>query len=182
MEPYHCVLCGQQVPPLSQSLLSFCGTSQPVCPDCDRRYRAAYPSEREALDAEILNSPRLLDRDTVLANLPPHLAASQFKLRGEAKRCPACGCVLDCKLENLSLGSEGGRGLLSLLCDQYDVDLYACPQCGKVELYTARFVPPQPEWERLLDTQPQDAPAESDGPDKKEFKLPWRREKPPWEK
>ena len=28
------------------------------------------------------------------------------------------------------------------LADQYEVDLYACPQCGKVELYTAGFCPP----------------------------------------
>ena len=29
--------------------------------------------------------------------------------------------------------------VMSLLMEQYEVDLYACPVCGKVELYTAGF-------------------------------------------
>lgn len=56
------------------------------------------------------------------------------------KRCPVCGGVLECKLSNFSIGADGRGGLLSLLCEQYEVDLYACPQCGKVELYTAGFL------------------------------------------
>ncbi|MGE4276441.1 MAG: hypothetical protein AB7E30_04585 [Lawsonibacter sp.] len=60
------------------------------------------------------------------------------------KHCPACGNALECKLQNFSIGSDGGGGLLSLLSDQYEVDLYACPKCGKVELYTAHF-PPEEE-------------------------------------
>ncbi|MEM5779919.1 MAG: hypothetical protein AAGU02_02095 [Lawsonibacter sp.] len=56
-----------------------------------------------------------------------------------AKRCPACGGALECKLQNFPIGADGGGGLLSLLADQYEVDLYACPSCGKVELYTAQF-------------------------------------------
>ncbi|MEA4933959.1 MAG: hypothetical protein VB071_10360 [Lawsonibacter sp.] len=55
------------------------------------------------------------------------------------KHCPACGGMLECKLENFLIGADGGGGLLSLLADQYEVDLYACPACGKVELYTANF-------------------------------------------
>lgn len=62
------------------------------------------------------------------------------------KNCPACGGVLECKLENFSIGADGGGGLLSLLSDQYEVDLYACPTCGKVELYTSNFsVKAEPE-------------------------------------
>lgn len=55
------------------------------------------------------------------------------------KHCSVCGGVLECKLENFSIGADGGGGLLSLLAAQYEVDLYACPACGKVELYTANF-------------------------------------------
>lgn len=51
--------------------------------------------------------------------------------------CPACGAELELKLENFSIGADGGGGLMTLLAVTYDVDLYACPQCGKVELYTA---------------------------------------------
>ena len=51
--------------------------------------------------------------------------------------CPACGAELELKLQEFSIGADGGGGLLTLLADTYTVDLYACPQCGKVELYTA---------------------------------------------
>ncbi len=54
--------------------------------------------------------------------------------------CPACGAEMERKLQNFTIGTDGGGGLLSsLLYQQYDVDLYVCPQCGKVELYTANF-------------------------------------------
>lgn len=53
------------------------------------------------------------------------------------KHCPDCGTELECKLQDFSIGADGGGGLMSLLADQYEVDLYACPQCGRVLLYTA---------------------------------------------
>lgn len=57
--------------------------------------------------------------------------------RKQKVSCPACGAEMERKLQDFSIGSDGGGGLLSLLADTYLVDLYACPQCGKVELYTA---------------------------------------------
>ena len=57
------------------------------------------------------------------------------------RNCPSCGAAMECKLQNFSIGADGGGGLLTLLADQYEVDLYACPACGKVELYTAAFSP-----------------------------------------
>ena len=65
------------------------------------------------------------------------------------RNCPSCGAAMECKLQNFSIGADGGGGLLTLLADQYEVDLYACPACGKVELYTAAFSPepePAPYW------------------------------------
>ena len=53
------------------------------------------------------------------------------------KPCPACDAILHRKLRNFSIGSDGYGGLSSLGLPSYEVDLYACPQCGKVELYTA---------------------------------------------
>ena len=43
------------------------------------------------------------------------------------------------KQKNMSIGADGYGGLTSLGLPEYRVDLYACPKCGKVELYTARF-------------------------------------------
>lgn len=54
------------------------------------------------------------------------------------KLCPSCGTPLACRLQNFSIGADGS-GLMTLFAAHYEVDLYACPQCGKVELYTAGF-------------------------------------------
>ena len=48
---------------------------------------------------------------------------------------------MECKLQNFSIGADGGGGLLTLLADQYEVDLYACPACGKVEPVYRRLFP-----------------------------------------
>ena len=69
--------------------------------------------------------------------------------------CPACGAELELKLQEFSIGADGGGGLLTLLADTYTVDLYACPQCGKVELYTAGF---QAD-EDLEEDEPSEQPA-----------------------
>lgn len=93
--------------------------------------------------------------------------------------CPACSGEMELKLENFSIGADGGGGLLTLLADTYEVDLYACPQCGKVELYTADF---DPEEEQEEDDEPEDEEpeAKSDGG----FLGFGRRKdkRPPWEK
>lgn len=102
------------------------------------------------------------------------------------KLCPNCGNSMTCKLQNFSIGADGGGGLMSLLSDHYEVDLYACPQCGKVELYTAGFVPPsataesQPK-EQTSQAAQETIPAQSD--EKRSFRFPWQKdEKAPWEK
>ena len=69
--------------------------------------------------------------------------------RKQKVSCPACGAEMERKLQDFSIGSDGGGGLLSLLADTYLVDLYACPQCGKVELYIhgRREREERPPWE-----------------------------------
>ena len=54
------------------------------------------------------------------------------------RKCPACGAEMECKQENFRIGADGRGGLISWR-PQYYVDLYSCPQCGKVELYDAEF-------------------------------------------
>ena len=41
--------------------------------------------------------------------------------------------------ENWKRPEKEISGLMTLLADQYEVDLFACPQCGRVELYTAGY-------------------------------------------
>lgn len=54
--------------------------------------------------------------------------------------CSSCGAELELQVGGFTIGLDGGGGLLAAeLYSQYDVDLYTCPRCGKVELYTAGF-------------------------------------------
>ena len=165
----YCVLCGKKVGLLDQIDLDFHGSKQVLCSACDIRMSKASPGERQDLEQQILASP-YLQRANV----------------NTGKVCPACGAILERKLEHFSIGADGGGGLMTLLADQYEVDLYACPQCGKVELYTAGFVPPSSTQKSELKEQasqaaPETIPAQSD--EKRSFRFPWQKEeKAPWEK
>lgn len=53
----------------------------------------------------------------------------------ETKTCPACGGALTLKLQMLDVGSDGWSPLMAVLSESLTVDVYACPKCGKVELY-----------------------------------------------
>ena len=134
----NCVLCGQKVGMFDQVKIDFHNTKQTVCGACSIRLDAAAPQERALLLDQILDSPHLEDGERIRADLDT------------GRPCPACGTMLERKLQNFSIGADGGGGLITLLADTYDVDLYACPRCGKVELYTAGFhpegeSPPEPE-------------------------------------
>lgn len=168
----NCVLCGKKVGILDQVKYDFYGSKQILCSDCSLRMQNAAPQDRSVLHKQILDSPHLQDGDTVRANV------------NTGKVCSACGAILERKLRDFSIGADGNGGLIALLSDQYVVDLYACPQCGKVELYTAGFVPPAPAKEPAPqeETPKEAAPQE---PDREErgFRFPWQKEdKAPWEK
>ena len=169
----NCVLCGKKIGLLDQIKEDFYGTKQIFCSDCSLRLQKASPQERNDLNQQILASPDLADEAIIQANLDAR------------KTCPACGTLMDRKIQDFSIGADGGGGLMPLLSDQYVVDLYACPQCGKVELYTARFVPPAP----VNEPAPQEEAPQEEAPQPQEtvreergFRFPWqKREKPPWE-
>lgn len=93
--------------------------------------------------------------------------------------CPACGAEMALKLEDFSIGADGGGGLMTLLADTYEVDLYACPKCGKVEMYTADFDP-----EEEPDDDPEEASDEPSEPAGGGFLGFGKRKdkRPPWEK
>lgn len=100
--------------------------------------------------------------------------------------CPACGAEMELKLERFSIGADGNGGLMSLLMEQYDVDLYACPACGKVELYTAGFDPEdeEDEEEPEEETEEETEETEQSEPQSGGFLGFGRRKdkRPPWEK
>lgn len=123
----NCVLCGKKIGILDQIKLDFHGTKQIVCSDCDRQLQHASPEERAALNKQILDSPHLLEREMVCANI------------NTGKTCSACGAILECRLRNFSIGRDGGGGFPTLVLPHYEVDLFSCPRCGKIELYDAQF-------------------------------------------
>ena len=203
----NCVLCGKELGRLEAVKIEFHGTKQVLCDHCHTQFVRTAGGDRLALEQKILDSPDLVQRETVLANA------------NARKRCPNCGAPMECKLQNFSIGADGGGGLVTLLAAQYEVDLFACPQCGKVELYTAgtsRAPRRAPYWcercgkereDRLcpechqvcdlmedhLCKQAKEAsgqaasdtsePAQDAHPDESHgFRFPWqKREKPPWE-
>ena len=102
--------------------------------------------------------------------------------RKQKVSCPACGAEMERKLQDFSIGSDGGGGLLSLLADTYLVDLYACPNCGKVELYTAGFQKPE-EKPAEETTEPVEKPEPAELRSGGFLGLGRRKEtRPPWEK
>lgn len=123
----NCVLCGKGIGRFEQVKIEFHGTQQVLCDDCHIRFVRCADSDRLAMEEKMLASPNLAQRETVLANASAR------------KSCPSCGSPMECKLQNFSIGADGGGGLVTLLAAQYSVDLYACPRCGKVELYTAGY-------------------------------------------
>ena len=124
-----CVLCGKQLSMLDRLSITVCDTKQTVCIDCDKRWHYAGSEERKALLEQMLQSPDLSEKDYILGYLNAE----------KGKNCTACGADLELKIRNLSIGADGYGGFTSLGLEQYQVDLFACPKCGKVELYTASF-------------------------------------------
>ena len=124
-----CVLCGQKLGLFDQvDMIDFHGTRQSLCSTCYTRWSTSSGREREAIDRQILSSPDLADGETARANVDT------------GKPCPDCGTTLERKLRNFQIGQDGYGGLSSLGLPSYAVDLYACPRCGRVVLYTAGFV------------------------------------------
>lgn len=125
----NCVLCGKELARVDRVPLAVFETKQTACVECKKKFQEAMPMEQVELCRKILQSPDLAFREDV--------EAYQKSVAG--KDCPACGHPMDRKQKNMSIGADGYGGLTSLGLPEYRVDLYACPKCGKVELYTARF-------------------------------------------
>lgn len=144
MAKSRCILCEKELGFFDRNEIYFFGSSLTACSDCAHAYGRAEGDALEALSQRILASPQLKDRDRVLHQMDREAARrkkEEAKRQAQTKFCPNCSTQMELKLEHFSIGADGGGGLVTLLADQYDVDLYACPQCGKVELYTAGFLP-----------------------------------------
>ena len=121
----NCILCGQKVGFLDRKNYMFHGVAQTLCIGCTARLDNALPQEREELLRQMLDSPDLEDGERIRADL------------NTGKHCPACGGTLERRLRKFSIGADGYGGLTSIGLEQFEVDLYVCSKCRRVELYAA---------------------------------------------
>lgn len=63
----------------------------------------------------------------------------------EEKCCTYCKSKLTLDMRKYGLGGDGYGGLSSLLMEQYEVDIYRCPRCGRIELFAPEeeVIPPE---------------------------------------
>ena len=145
MAKARCVLCEKELGLFDKNGFIFYGSTQNACPDCVHQYEQAQGEDLAALDQRILSSPHFKDRDSVLKNiarLKSQVQEQSALKKARIKHCPHCDNLMVLKLNNFTIGSHGD----ALLGDRYEVDLYACPKCGKVELFTAGFIPPDEDY------------------------------------
>lgn len=133
-----CAFCGKELKLFGKESLVCGGVAQSVCRDCAGEYTWAGQIE---LCRELLKAGRAKEPEKVKAFLEREEKRQRERAQNQEKasRCPICGSKMERKLQNFSIGRDGRSGVESLFLAQYDVDLYACPNCGKVELYTAGF-------------------------------------------
>ena len=182
-----CVLCGTK--------LSFFGAHTLVCANQDERFCSKCHGELYHMDnlergRYVLEHGKPDNSEKMREFIVVHAERTlrKKKLEPPTRPCPGCGAQMELKLRDFRIGSYGD----SLLGDRYDIDLYACPECGKVEMYTANFAAVKQALEQTAKKQAEEkAAAEADlqameKPVEREYTSyrPGRRsgEKPPWEK
>ena len=196
----NCILCGQKVGLLDRKNFMFHGSVQTLCIGCTARLDSAAPQGREELSRQMLDSPDLEDGERIRADL------------NTGRHCPACGGMLERRLRNFSIGADGYGGLTSLGLEQFEVDLYVCAKCRRVELYAAEHeVPLRTEQNdqvtcpvcgtkhsalcgcptcavqaayvpRAARPEQKQSPEPVHAPEQEKHTFPWQKKKVPWEK
>ena len=142
-----CALCGKQLSFFSGSSLVCANSDEMFCSKChDKLYRLEY-SERGRY---VLEHGKPENPEKIRAALKQWDAEEAARKRATEQRhilepavrpCTNCGGEMKRELQNFRIGADGDNDLFDMLMrPQYHVDLYACPECGKVELYTANLV------------------------------------------
>lgn len=185
-----CSLCGTK--------LSFFNGKPLVCANQDEMFCAKCHDElyhmdnlergRYVLEHGKPDHPEKM-REFIVFHAERTLQKAQ--LEPTTRPCPNCSGEMRLKLKDFRIGPDGGGGLNSLFYEQYAVDLYACPECGKVEMYTANFAAVKRSAQLKAQKQAEEkAAAEADlqameKPVEREYtsyRSGRRNEKPPWEK
>lgn len=182
-----CSLCGTKLSFLGKKPLICANQDEMFCSAChDKLYhmenleRGRYLLEHGNPD----NPEKMREFITVCAER----TLQKQKLEPSSRPCPNCGGEMKLAIKDFTIGAYADK----LFGDQYEVDLYACPECGKVEMYTANFAAVKRNAELKAkkdaeakataeaDLQAMEKPLEQEytayRPDSKSYK------KPPWER
>ena len=182
----HCSLCGAK--------LSFFGGHSLVCANQDEIFCSAchdklYRMENLERGRYVLENGKPDNPEKMREFIVFHAERTLRKaeLEPPTRPCPGCGTQMKLELQNFRIGSYGD----SLLGDRYNIDLYACPECGKVEMYTANFAAVKQALEQKAKKQAEEqAAAEADletlktpaGREYTSYRPGRKNEKPPWER
>ncbi len=174
-----CALCGTKLSFFGSHPMICANQDEVFCTSCEGRL---YPMDSVERGRYVLEHGKPEHPE----QMRQFLAAHEERLamiaahKPPTRPCPACGGDMALKHENFRIGADGRGGLDSLLLENYKVDLFACPECGKVELYTSGFA----EWKAQQQAEKRAAEeAAANTPEPPPPPRPRRSgEKPPWEK
>ena len=129
-----CCLCGEKLPFFGGKMLICANEEQKLCGTCYTKLDAMDNLERGAY---LLEHGKPGNPEKMREFIIRYTERTQKKqeLEPPTRPCPNCGVKMPLVLKDFRIGAYAD----SLLGDRYDVDLYACPECGKVEMYTANF-------------------------------------------
>ena len=186
--PDYCSLCGDKIPFFSTHSLVCANQDELFCSKCHDKL---YPMENLDRGAYLLEHGKPEHPEKMREFIIQYTERTKKKqeLEPPTRTCPNCGSQMKLTIKDFRIGAYAD----SLLGDRYDVDLYACPECGKVEMYTANFAAVKQQAEQAAAKQAErEAAAEKarqvaeQAPVQQEFisVRPGgkRGEKPPWEK
>lgn len=176
-----CALCGNKLPFFGSQSLVCANEDEMFCPACSDKI---YPMDNPGRGRYLLEHGKPANPEAMREFLQKYEERQERKARLEppTRPCPNCGGGMECKLKEFRIGTNGN----SLFGDSYDVDLFACPDCGKVELYTANFAAVQARQAMQAEQEATKTVKEEPAPVEQEF-ISYRPgqsagEKPPWEK
>ena len=126
-----CSLCGTKLSLFGAHTLVCANQDEMFCSKCRDKL---YPMENLDRGAYLLEHGKPEHPEKMREFNIKYTERTQ-KIEPPTRLCPSCGAKMPLVLKDFRIGAYGD----SLLGDRYDVDLYACPECGKVEMYTANF-------------------------------------------
>ena len=130
----YCSLCGEKLSFFGGKLLICANQEERLCNGCYDKLDRMENLERGKYLLEH-GTPDEPEKMKAFITLYEERTKQKLTYEPPSRPCPNCGSKMERKLKDFTIGAYGDR----LFGERYDIDLYACPACGKVEMYTANF-------------------------------------------